>query len=109
MADAVNLEIGGQVVVLSVRADPKPDHLIVDSSAESAMAEPNPRGVQIGAPVEHLELETWIPGISLELLERSASLLPHDGRELGVAVPELATGARVQSLAWSSGSVSPAL
>ena len=66
------------LVVLRVRADPEPDHLITDPPSHGTVMETDPHGVDPLFRIDLLEVEAGVIGIVLEETV-GLSRLPLDG------------------------------
>ena len=61
-------------IVLSMSADPEPDHSVINVDPQSAVVKPNPDGVKAA---HSLEMKRGMPGILFKQLELTIRKLAH--------------------------------
>ena len=106
IATTTNLQLIEEAVVLSMRPDPEPGHLLILQQPDGSVPEGHPRGVDGVAIVNLLEMEARVSWVLAEQPKGLLSDLSDLRRQVAIRRPETRRRARSQG---SSGSTSDAL
>lgn len=87
------LELVDQLIVFSMRSDPKPEHMVALSLRQHTLLLANSRRIILSSCVKPLKIEARMIGIYLIELERFARQTLHIIRQSGKLLTKLLAGA----------------
>lgn len=89
-----SLPSADEAIILVMPADPEPQKIVLVLHRKGPMVRTDARGPEAA---DLLEVERWMPRITLEQRKRSIGKLPHLRRKLVVRLPEPRVGSVLQS------------